>query len=96
MKRSKKTVVTGCLKNYPMEDRNGKPIHVGDRIRYQHCVGRYGQTAISETVVTQAHYPYGQIANAGFHLDWGRNVLVGYYKHDDVEHGHETWVEIIP
>lgn len=96
MKTSKPVVVTGCKDNYPMEDRNGKPIHVGDRLRYQHCVGRYGQTAISEAFVALPHYPYGQIDSANFDFDFKRRVLVGYHKHDDFERGHETWVEIIP
>ena len=96
MKPRKPAVVTGCKDNYPMEGYHGKPIHVGDRLRYQHCVGPYGQTTISETFVALPHYPYGQIADARFDLDWKRKVLVGYHKHVDFEHGHETWVEIFP
>ena len=95
MKTSKPIVVTGCVDRSPMEDRNGKPIHVGDRIRYQHCIGPYGQTAISETIVTQAHYQYGMIDGANFDFDFKRRFLVGYSKHEDCEHGHETWVIVL-
>lgn len=87
--------VTGCAKRYPMVDRNDRRIQVGDRIRYQHCTGSYGQTAVSEAVVTESHYPYGQIGSAAFYLDFGASVLRGYHRHDDWEHGHETWVEVL-
>jgi len=87
--------VTGCAKRFPMLDRHGHQIHVGDRLRYQHCTGRYGQTSISETVVTQPHYPYGSIDSAHFHLDFDHLVLRGFHHHDDFEHGHTTWVEIL-
>jgi hypothetical protein len=80
-----------------MLDRNGRQLHVGDRIRAQVCVGPYGQTAIVETTVTNAHEPYGQISantrTIGFHYRDGK--LVGQHVHNDFEHGHETWVEIL-
>jgi len=89
--------VTGCVGRHPMVDRNGRQLYVGDRIRAQVCVGRYGQTAIVETTVSTAHETYGQISanlrTIAFHLRDGK--LVGYREHDDVEHGHETWVEVL-
>jgi len=89
--------VTGCIGRYSMLDRHGCQLHVGDRIRAQVCVGRYGQTAVVETTVTKAHEPYGQISaelrTIAFHYRDGK--LIGHHVHGDVEHGHETWVEII-
>lgn len=87
--------VTGCYKRFPLLDRHGKQIHVGDRIRYQYCSGRYGQTAIGECLVEQSHYPYGQIGHATFYLTPDRTAMEGRHVHEDFEHGHEKWVEII-
>lgn len=95
MKPTTPQYITGCAKHYPMLDRNGRRIKLGDRIRYQHCVGRYGQTSISEALVDKPHYQYGEIEGAVFHLDFSADVLRGYNKFDDWEHGHETWVEVI-
>lgn len=89
------TYVTGCSRNWPMLDRHGKRIQVGDRIRYQYCIGEYGKTAIREAVVHHPHYPYGQIEDAAFEFDSTERVLRGYHHHKDFEHGHETWVEVI-
>jgi hypothetical protein len=46
-------------------------------------------------VVTQPHYDYCQIGEATFHLDFKKDILVGYHKHHDFEHGHEKWVEVV-
>ncbi len=96
MSKTKVRVVTGCANRYPMVNRHGRHIAVGDRIRYQHCVGRYGTTALGETDVTEPHYPYGRIANAVFDLDFKANVLRGYRENHNWEHGHVTWVEVLP
>lgn len=88
--------VTGGRGKWPMVDMNGTPIRVGDRIRYQYCSGRYGQTAIAQPItVTDEHYDYCQIGGAGFELDFKTNILRGYHEHHDFEHGHKTWVEVI-
>jgi hypothetical protein len=87
-----KNQVTGGAGKWPMFDRHGKAITVGSKIRYQHCVGSYGQTKISETEVRDSHYPYCQIASA--HFDYKSGKLIGYHKHNDFEHGHETWVDV--
>ena len=89
--------VTGCIGRHPMVDRFGCQLHVGDRIRAQVCVGRYGQTSIVETIVPNAHEPYGLISagvrTIGFHYRDGK--LIGQHVHNDYDHGHETWVEIV-
>jgi hypothetical protein len=74
------------------KDRHGRLLRLGDLVRVQHCVGRYGQTQITEGRVT-ALGEYG-----GLTLDGARYVVVppeGYHRHVDFEHGHETWVEIV-
>lgn len=96
MKAEQRIPVTGCAKRFLMVDRNGTQIHVGDRIRYQYCSGRYGQTAIGETIVTESHYQYGSIGNAAFRFDFKTDQLVGKHSHNDFEHGHQTWVEVLP
>jgi hypothetical protein len=86
------------------EDRHGRQLEVGQIVRVQHCVGRYGQTDIVEGRI-KAISPYGVVT-----LDqaWGRGSTqivagvvtvtvsrTGYDKLDDFEHGHEKWTEII-
>lgn len=94
--RDNRAIVTGGKGHWPMVDRHGTPIRVGDTIRYQYCSGRYGQTKVGQPItVTDAHYDYCQIGGAGFHYDFKANVLRGYHQHTDFEHGHETWVEIV-
>lgn len=94
----------------PVVDRYGKPVCVGDRIRAQVCVGRYGQTKIHEGVVCEqskeapAHAQYSQLLfrTDGGKLEYagveygGSNSTVGkcYRNHEDFEHGHESWVEV--
>ena len=73
-------------------DRNGRPLKVGQRIRVQHCIGRYGQTEIVSGVITHI------VTYCGATLDGNRYVTIphnGYSKHNDFEHGHEKWAEII-
>jgi hypothetical protein len=75
---------------YPT-DRAGKPLKLGQRVRVKHCVGRYGQTRIDEGVITA-------VGPGGVTLDQTKWVTVnprGYYKHQDFEHGHEIWTEIV-
>jgi hypothetical protein len=89
--------VTGGASRFPMFDRNHKRLHVGDKIRAQICVGRYGQTKIVETTVDQEHYPYCTIhaGNQPISFHYGRGELIGYYENIDYEHAHKAWVEII-
>lgn len=98
--------VTGCGARYPVVDRHGVRIKVGDRLRAQVCVGRYGQTRLIETVVEQAHWPLGQYCTQDggkgketyvipVRLDGKVRVLHCATVHRDYEHGHETWAEVV-
>lgn len=87
--------VTGCTARYPMLDKDGVQLTVGDMIQYQHCVGRYGQTAICIGIVTQRHYPTGMIGSAVFRFDHASRTLIGSSVHEDPVHGHETWVKVM-
>jgi hypothetical protein len=87
--------ITACAPRYRCVDRNGRTICVGDRIRFQHCTGPYGQTRISEGVVDREHYEYGAIGSATLHYDATARVMRGRHTHSDYEHGHETWIEVI-
>ena len=42
-----------------LRDRNGREATVGDQIRVQHCVGRYGQVAVVAGELLQIHMPHG-------------------------------------
>ena len=102
-------------------DRHRKPLEIGQKLRVQHCVGRYGQVRIDEGVIdqidttfrgvtiklTQPGYRYfrdrrepvaaGQplyLALSG-EFDIARGQFHCYRKHDDFEHGHEAWAEIV-
>lgn len=95
------TELTACSRRYPVLDRHGKRLKVGDRIRAQVWAGPYGQVRVIETIVREeeAHLLYGQM-NRGewviaFDLNPQGDAIVGYSKLNDVEHGHETWAEII-
>jgi hypothetical protein len=76
---------------YGYTDRHGRVLEIGQRVRVQVCVGRYGQTVIREGVI-QSFSPY-----SGMTLDTGYTTLTrsGYEKFEDFEHGHEKWTEII-
>jgi len=95
---------TGASALYPIVDRHDKRIHVGDRMRAQVCVGPYGQTAIVEFTVTEKCWTYcqhtavdrsGKPQCVSAEYDPKAKVLRCYHRHQDVEHGHETWAEII-
>lgn len=88
--------VTASASRLPCFDRHGRQIFVGDRLRIQYCTGRYGQTAVVTMTVETEHWPYCSIGKGRQSLDAKRNALVGYYKHNDFEHGHEAWIEVIP
>jgi hypothetical protein len=78
------------MSNY-LTDRTGKPLEIGQRVRVQHCVGRYGQTHVEEGVITH-------MGPGGVTLDSTHWVTVdpdGYHKHEDFEHGHEVWTLIV-
>jgi hypothetical protein len=76
-------------------DQYGIQLFVGDKIRYQYCSGRYGQTQIAETVLEKDHYEYGMVDSATFHWNFAQERMIGYSNHNDFEHGHETWVRVI-
>jgi hypothetical protein len=96
---SERVAVTGGANRYPIFDRFGARLHVGDRLRAQCCVGRYGQTRIIETTVTDAHWDYCQMNTQGCvisaEFDFAADVLRCRHVHRDYEHGHETWAEVI-
>lgn len=98
------TPVTGGGSRFPVLDRHGVQIKVGDQLRAQVCVGRYGQTRIIETTVTEDHWPLCSLYVAGgpyggysinSHFDFDGRVLRCYHQHRDFEHGHEQWAEVI-
>ena len=104
MEQETRTPVTGGADRWPVFDRHGARIHVGDRLRAQVCTGRYGQTAIIETIITKAHWPYCQwnppeaprtVVRAEYEPSQPR-ALRCYYRHTDYEHAHEAWAEILP
>lgn len=86
---------TGGNDRFPVVDRNGVRICVGDTLRVKHCVGPYGQTRTSEMTVTEAHWQYCQHGVAATRFDFQTNTLRCASVHNDFEHGHETWAEII-
>jgi len=78
------------MSKYPT-DRAGRALALGQRVRIQHCVGRYGQTQVSEGIITD-------MGPGGVTLDNTRWVTVspnGYHRHQDFEHGHEVWTKIV-
>lgn len=90
-------------------DRYGVPLEVGQRVRVQHCVGRYGQTRIvtgilrkigqygNVYVTTEPPSDEGRCMYPKFERDpnLGEDAMRGYHEHRDFEHGHETWIEVI-
>jgi hypothetical protein len=96
-----------------MKDRNGITLALGQHIRIQVCVGRYGQTAIRQGYIVKLSPQWGGVnirTDFAFDEDCGRfgvetraagsSVYVtvpqeGYQRHDDFEHGHEKWSEVI-
>ena len=82
-------------------DRNGIELAIGDRIRFQYCAGRYGQVATGEMILPENFKDSSRVGRARFEVDFahqrktGEQRLIGYHRHVDYEHGHETWVEKI-
>lgn len=87
--------VTGGAERWPIFDRHGRQIRVGDRLRAQICTGPYGQTKIVEVEVRSAHWTYCQEGGVNAEYDRASNTLRCYHRHVDFEHGHETWAEVI-
>jgi hypothetical protein len=93
--------VTGGAEHWPIVDRFGQRLYVGDRVRAQCCVGPYGQTCVIEATVTEAHWPLCQL-NPPAHprcvidttFDHAHQILRCARTHRDVEHGHDTWAEV--
>lgn len=90
-------------------DRNGTPLEVGQRVTVQHCTGRYGRTTkVTGTLTHIGRYGdvnvdtgkqgEGNCMYPGFSLDatLGPNCQRGYDEHVDFEHGHKTWIEVVP
>lgn len=90
---------TGGTKHFPIYDRNGVRVCLGDTIRAQVCVGPYGQTRVIEGIVDQAHWQYCSFCINGKSvsttIDFELDRLVCHRVHNDFEHGHETWAEVI-
>jgi hypothetical protein len=104
-------------------DRHLVELAIGDKVRCQYCVGRYGQTRQIEGIlesIDPAHRTITVKATDGgpereFHgndLCWRglrmgvfdaynrppefpNDWFVGYYRHNDYEHGYESWVEVL-
>lgn len=102
--------LTAFNKHLPVFDRHGNPICIGDSIRVKRCVGRYGETITEEGIVVPQtddnpeHADYGnfryrnnkgKIECAGVRFDYQTQQAVCYTKHNDFEHGHERWVEVL-
>lgn len=108
-----RTPVTGGSTRSPILDRQGVPLHVGDTLRAQCCVGRYGEVRTVEHSLTpaDAHWPLcfldtrqltrnaeGRQVSCLITTRWdaAAGVLRCQDTHHDVEHGHQTWAEILP
>lgn len=87
--------VTGGAEHWPVFDRHGKRIHLGDRLRAQVSIGRFGQVRVIEVTVTEQHWYYCQFEGIATNFDFKGQVLRCYSKWEDVEHGHELWAEVI-
>jgi hypothetical protein len=90
--------VTGGTGHWPVLDRHGRPLRVGDRLLAQVCVGPYGQTERIEATVQDAHWQYCQmVVNGrviGTEFDRAAQVLRCARTWNDYEHGHQTWAEV--
>jgi len=105
MEGKRLTPLTSRAGKHPVFDRNGVQLCVGDKLKAQICTGRYGQVAVFDFDVNVPHALYGQLiasAPAGAvicHFNWLGNpdipVDICYYQHSDIEHGHETWAEVV-
>ena len=80
-------------------DVNGKIVKVGDLVEIQYCSGRYGQTTKVQGIITKMN---GGVTlddelylSNPFNYDHNSGNYIGYNKHDDYEHGHETYVKKI-
>ena len=92
----------GAVKQYL--DMNKKPVKVGDLVEVRVVTGRYGQTATYQGKVTKMP-EYGKSSDmeldgeytvtSPFEYDFKTGNMIGYYRHDDYEHGHERWVKKI-
>jgi hypothetical protein len=87
------------------EDRRGRQLEVGQIVRVQHCIGRYGQTEIVEGRIKEIS-PYGGVSldnidrlavrrGQSTETIYVTVTRTGYEKFEDFEHGHEKWTEII-
>lgn len=97
------TPLTSRLDAIPVYDKNGIQVCLGDALKAQICIGRYGQVTQIDAVADKAHLQYGSLISSrngkvetlffnGFMIagyDIGLNAFV------DFEHGHETWIEIV-
>lgn len=83
-------------------DKNMKLVKLGDLVEVKEVAGRYGQTKTYQGKITKMPDQFGSIELDGeytvtspFHLDHKTGKRIGYSKHDDYEHGHETYVKKI-
>jgi hypothetical protein len=103
---SNPTGETPRLEGYAYIDKNRKPVVDGARVAVQHCTGRYGQTQLHEgkllritstSVWIELDTGDPLFIPGVFHLDRQEaKTLTGYNKHEDYEHGHETWLQVLP
>jgi len=93
---------TGGAKKFPIFDCKGERICVGDTVRAEGLVGSHGQTRTFEMVIPSGHWDQCSISSpddSRLHInteyDRKSNRLVCNHVHDDFEHGHHTWAEVI-
>lgn len=91
---TERIAVTACDDRFPVVDRHGVRVHVGDTLRVRHCVGPYGQTAETLHTVQNAHWLYGSDGPVTARYDYDARVMRCAYVHTDPEHSHEVWAEV--
>lgn len=77
-------------------DMNKKPLKLGDLVEVQVVTGKYGQTATYQGKITKMPDQFGNIElDNEYTVNSPFENGVGYYKHNDYEHGHERYVKKI-
>ena len=87
------------IKRHPIYDADGTPVEVGDKVKFQICTGRYGQTASGESTVKyiMPNYPGIGLTNGKMchvNYDFDKKIWRCFKEHVDFEHGHKTWLVV--
>lgn len=95
------TPITAGVNKYPVYDRHGVQVCLGDTLQAQVTDGPYGRTASVGYVVDQAHAMYCQFNTKNHVIPLAlrydlhsQPVMVAHRIFEDFEHGHECWAEI--